>query len=143
MRKVASSVAIVYLALIGSATAQMLPVGHAQPTADRIRPSDDSVRCFPSGATGPLSVTAAAREITVTGALPQGETTSTVTFFVLDTTNNTVVAQILLPNAVKQNTSVSLAVKVASASASYAIGTFEENGFQVSSYLRVSCKCCL
>ena len=91
----------------------------------------------PSGATGRLSVTTAAHEITVTGALPQGETTSSVTFFVIDTTTNTVVGQVALPNAVKRFTSVSIPIKVPTASASYAIGTFDENGFQASSFLSV------
>ena len=62
-----------------------------------------------TGATGARwPLTAAAYDIVVTGTLPSGDTTGTVTYFVIDTTNNTIVGQVVLPNAVKQKTSVSL-----------------------------------
>ena len=66
-----------------------------------------------------------------------GDTTGNVTYFVIDTTTNTVVGQVVLPNAVKKSTSVSLIVKVPNASASYQIGTFDEDGFHASSFLSV------
>ena len=89
------------------------------------------------GAIGMRSHLAAAAEVTVTGTLPMGDTTGNVTYFVIDTTTNTVVGQVVLPNAVKKNTSVSLTVKVPNASASYQIGTFDEDGFHASSFLSV------
>jgi len=91
----------------------------------------------PPGATGRLSVKAAAHEITVTGALPEGETTENVSYFIVDTTNNTVVGHVVLPNAVKRKTEVALSVRVPTANASFAIGTFEESGFKASSFLSV------
>jgi hypothetical protein len=84
-----------------------------------------------------IRTAAEAAEITVTGTLPTGDTTGNVTYFVIDTTTNTVVGQVILPNAVKKNTAVSLTVKVPSASASYQIGTFDEDGFHSSSFLSV------
>jgi hypothetical protein len=78
-----------------------------------------------------------AYDITITGTLPNGNTTGTVTYFVIDTSTKTIVGQVVLPDAVKQNNSVSLTLKVPKASASYAIGSFDNDGFQASSFLRV------
>src|SRR3954452_1578171 len=91
----------------------------------------------PTGATGRMSLSTAAHEITVTGVLPKGDTTGTVTYFVVDTANNIVVGQVVLPNAIKTDMSVKLPVKVPNASASYAIGTFDDKGFTPSSFLSV------
>jgi len=91
----------------------------------------------PTGATGQMSLSTAAHEITVTGALPKGDTTGTVTYFIVNTANNTVVGQIVLPNATKNDMSVAVPVKVSSARASYAIGTFDDKGFTPSSFLSV------
>ena len=66
-----------------------------------------------------------------------GATTGIVTYLITDTTTNGVVGQVVLPNAVKEKTSVSMIVKVPNASASYQIGTFEEDGFHVSSFLSI------
>ena len=78
-------------------------------------------------------------EITITGTLPSGNLTGTVTYFIIDTARSTIVSQIVLPDAVKQNNSVAITVKVPSASASYAVGTFDSSGdFQASSFLTVS-----
>ena len=87
-----------------------------------------------------LHVTPAAEvpEVTVTGTLPMGDTTGIVTYLITDTTTNGVVGQVVLPNAVKEKTSVSMIVKVPKASASYQIGTFDEDGFHVSSFLSVT-----
>ena len=87
-----------------------------------------------------LHVTPAAEvpEVTVTGTLPMGDTTGIVTYLITDTTTNGVVGQVVLPNAVKEKTSVSMIVKVPNASASYQIGSFDEDGFHVSSFLSVS-----
>jgi len=96
----------------------------------------------PTGAIAHLSINAAANaaahEITVIGTLPEGDTTSNVSYVILDTISNTVVGQVVLPNAVKRRMAVKLTIKVPTANASYAIGTFEENGFQASSFLSVS-----
>ena len=60
---------------------------------------------------------------------PWGTLPGNVTHFVIDTTANSVVGHVILPNAVKEETSVSVAVKVPNASASYQIGTFDERRF--------------
>jgi hypothetical protein len=85
------------------------------------------------------SGTLAAFELVVTGTLPNGNTTKTITHFIIDTTRNGIVSQVVLPDAVKQNNSVSLLVKVPSLSGSFSIGTFDDAGnFQMSTFLRVS-----
>ncbi len=81
----------------------------------------------------------AASEITITGTLPKGDTTGTVVYFIIDTTKSIVVSQVVLPNAAKQINSVSLTVKVPSATGSYAIGTFDSGGnFKLSTFLHVT-----
>ncbi len=78
-------------------------------------------------------------EITVTGTLPSGNTTRSVTHYVIDMAGGTIVSQVLLPDAVKKNNSVSLIVKVPSLARSFAIGTFDDAGnFQASTFLRVN-----
>lgn len=77
-------------------------------------------------------------DIVVKGFLPVGDTTATVTHFIVDTQRNTVVGQVALPNAVAKRTAVSLTVKVPADSGAYAIGSFDENGaFRASSFLSV------
>ena len=46
------------------------------------------------------------------GLCPSGDTSENVTYFVIDTATNTVAGHVVLPNAVKKKTSVSLSVKV-------------------------------
>jgi hypothetical protein len=77
-------------------------------------------------------------DIAVTGTLPKGKTTRSVTYFITDRTSNTIVGQVVLPDAVQQNNSVSMTLKVPNASTSYAIGTFDSDGFHASSFLSVS-----
>lgn len=79
----------------------------------------------------------AAYEINITGTLPEGKTTENVTYFIADTTSNTLVGTVLLPDAVEQKTSVSLILKVAKPSASFAIGTFKDGVFHPSRFLSV------
>lgn len=94
----------------------------------------------------PLTVAGMARyagvlavEITVTGTLPNGDTTNTVTYFIVDKARGTIVSQVVLPDAVKQNNSVSITVKVPSLSGSFEIGTFDDAGnFLPSSFLSVN-----
>ena len=78
-----------------------------------------------------------AYEFSITGTLPIGDTTGNVTYFVIDTTTNTVVGHVVLPNAVQKETSVAVPVNVPNASASYQIGTFDEDGFHASSFLSI------
>jgi hypothetical protein len=95
----------------------------------------------PLTAAGILNYTGvlAASEVTIEGTLPTGNTTANVTYFIIDTARKTVVGQVILPDAVKQNNSVSVTVKVPSAAAAYAIGTFSAAGdFQASSFLQVT-----
>ena len=89
-----------------------------------------------TGAPGPLT-TAAYDTVVVTGALPNGDTTRTVTYFIVDTASKSIVGTVALPDAVKRKTSVSLTLKVPNASASLAIGTFDEDGFHPSNFLSV------
>jgi hypothetical protein len=78
-------------------------------------------------------------QIMVTGNLPIGSTTGTLTYFIIDKATRTIVSQVVLPDAVSQNHSVALTLTVPSAAASYAIGTFDTDGkFQPSSFLNVS-----
>jgi hypothetical protein len=72
---------------------------------------------------------------TITGILPKGETTRTVPYFI--TVSNTIVGQVVLPDAIQQNNSVSVPLKVPNARESYAIGTFDNDGFHASSFLSV------
>ncbi len=78
----------------------------------------------------------AASEIIVTGTLPKGRTTKSVTYFIIDP-NNTIVGQVLLPDAAEQFNSVSITLKVPNASASYTIGTFDDHGFHAADFLSV------
>jgi hypothetical protein len=82
----------------------------------------------------------AAAEVTVTGTLPTGNPTETVTHFIIDTSKKAIVSQVVLPNAVQQNNSVSMTVRVpGTAAGPYAIGAFDADGnFQPSSFLNVT-----
>jgi hypothetical protein len=77
-------------------------------------------------------------DVVVKGILPIGDTTETVTHFIVDPARKTVVGQVALPNAVAKKTAVSLTVKVPSNPGAYAVGAFDENGvFRASSFLSV------
>ena len=76
-------------------------------------------------------------EIAISGTLPEGKTTANVTYFVADMATNTVVGTVALPDAVERKTAVSLILKVAKPSASFAIGTFKDGVFHASSFLSV------
>ena len=79
----------------------------------------------------------AAYEITILGALPEGKTTANVTYFIADMATNTIVGTVALPDAAERKTSVSMTLKVAKPSASFAIGTFKDGAFHASSFLSV------
>jgi hypothetical protein len=79
----------------------------------------------------------ASYEITVIGTLPEGKTTANVTYFVADMATNTIVGTVSLPDAVERKTAVSLTLKVPKSSPSFAIGTFEDGVFRVTSFLSV------
>jgi hypothetical protein len=104
----------------------------AQKTATRARP--------PLTAAGMASYAGllAAYDITIEGSLPKGDTTRTVTHFIIERTRKTIVGQVVLPDAVQQHNLVSVSLKVPNASASYAVGTFDNDGFHASSFLSVS-----
>jgi hypothetical protein len=77
-------------------------------------------------------------DLVVRGALPIGDTTATVTHFIIDTLTNTVVGQVTLPNAVAKKTAVSLTVKVPNDTGVFAIGAFDEDGgFHPSTFLSI------
>ena len=67
-------------------------------------------------------------EVTIAGTLPSGKTTGTITYFVVDTTQNAIVSQVVLPNAALQNNSVAIKVQVSSSAGSLAVGTFNDSG---------------
>src|SRR5712671_6565673 len=92
----------------------------------------------PTGLAGYGGVLASV-EVTVAGTLPSGKTTGTITYFVVDTTQNAIVSQVVLPNATQQNNSVAITLKVPSVTGAFAIGTFNANGnFEPSSFLAVN-----
>ena len=76
-------------------------------------------------------------EVTVRGALPVGEATENVTYFILDSARSAIVGQVILPKAVKRSLAVAVTVKVPSTAGSLTIGTFDDGGFQVATFLRV------
>jgi hypothetical protein len=80
----------------------------------------------------------AVSEVTVIGTLPSGDTTSSVTYFIIDRAKNAIVGQVVLPNASNQHNSVSMTVKVPSAGGPHDIGTFDDAGnFRAAEFLRV------
>ena len=81
----------------------------------------------PTGLAGYGGVLASV-EVTVAGTLPSGKTTGTITYFVVDTTQNAIVSQVVLPNAAQQNNSVAIKIQVPSSAGSLAIGTFNDSG---------------
>ena len=95
----------------------------------------------------PLTAAGAARyagilatsELVVTGRLPEGETTKSITYFILDTSRNTIVGQVILPDAARRNISVSVTVKVPTSLGPFAIGAFDEQGnFVPAAFLSVN-----
>jgi hypothetical protein len=95
----------------------------------------------------PLTETGAARyagilatsELVVTGRLPEGETTKSITYFILDTSRNTIVGQVILPDTARGNISVSVTVKVPISLGPFAIGAFDEQGnFVPTAFLSVN-----
>jgi TPR repeat protein len=80
----------------------------------------------------------AVSEVTVIGTLPSGDTTSSVTYFIVDRLKNAIVGQAVLPNDSNMINAVSMAVRVPSAGGPYDIGTFDDAGnFQAAGFLRV------
>lgn len=79
----------------------------------------------------------AAMEVMVRGVLPIGDATDNVTYFILDTAKNAIVGQVILPEAAKRSLAVALTVKIPGTAGSLAIGTFDENEFHASTFLRV------
>src|SRR5690242_4665174 len=75
-------------------------------------------------------------DINITGTLPTGDTTKTVTYFITDAAAN-IVGQVVLPDAVKNYNSVSVNLTVPKPSSSYAIGTFDNDGFHPADFLSV------
>jgi hypothetical protein len=77
-------------------------------------------------------------EVMVTGTLPIGDTVGPVTYFIVDMDQKAIVGQVVLPNALKQATPVSMRVKVPNGTAPLAIGTFVANGnFEPASFLTI------
>jgi hypothetical protein len=77
-------------------------------------------------------------EVMVTGTLPIGDTVGPVTYFIVDMDQKAIVGQVVLPNALKQATPVSMRVKVPNGTARLAIGTFVANGnFEPASFLTI------
>jgi hypothetical protein len=73
-----------------------------------------------------------AHEITVSGRIPKGPTTGTITYFVVDKSKRAIVGNITLPNASTQSSAFRITVKVPSLSDSYDVGVFNAAGNFVS-----------
>lgn len=73
-----------------------------------------------------------AYQLTVSGNIPEGPTTSTVTYFVMDREKNAVVGNILLPNASESIRRFRLLVSVPRFSDSFDVGVFDTGGAFVS-----------
>jgi hypothetical protein len=73
----------------------------------------------------------ATMEIKVSGHIKKGPTTGNVTYFVLDKSNNTVVGNVMLPDASTQVNRFRIAVNVPSSS-SFDVGTYDDAGRFVS-----------
>jgi hypothetical protein len=78
-------------------------------------------------------------EIVVSGALPRGNTTENVVYFIIGKPNRAIISQDVLPNASHQFNSVEMPLKVARAATGNEIGTFAPNGdFKPSEFLSVN-----
>ena len=75
---------------------------------------------------------AASIRITVSGEIPEGLTTGSVTYFVLDLTKKSVVGSLVLPNAGQQIRRFRIAVDVPSSSNNFDVGLFDKDGRFVS-----------
>jgi pyridoxine/pyridoxamine 5'-phosphate oxidase len=73
-----------------------------------------------------------APEITVSGSIPQGQTTANVTYFVVDRARNAVVGNITLPDASTVANSFRLNVRVPQLSDNFDVGTMSDDGEFVS-----------
>jgi hypothetical protein len=77
-------------------------------------------------------------EIVVSGSLPRGETTQTVTFFIVDRATKTIVSQVNLPDASNSFNAVEMRLKVGRYASAYDIGTFDANGeFKLCQFISV------
>lgn len=78
-------------------------------------------------------------EVIVTGKLPEGDTTRNVTYFITDAASKTVFGQVMLPDAARGISAVSMIVKIPNAAGAVQIGTFDEAGvFTPAKFLSVS-----
>jgi hypothetical protein len=75
-------------------------------------------------------------EIIVSGHIKRGPTTRTVTYFVLDTSNNTIVGNIVLPDASPQINKFRIPISVARVS-SFDVGIYDETGRFVSAGFKI------
>jgi hypothetical protein len=77
-------------------------------------------------------------EIVVTGNLPRGETTQSITYWIVDSDTNAIVSQVILPDRSNQFSRVEMPLKVARAANRYQIGTFAATGaFEPAGFLSV------
>jgi hypothetical protein len=77
-------------------------------------------------------------EIVVSGALPKGETTQNVTYWIIDRDTNAIVSQVVLPDRSNQFNRVEMRLKVARLSSAFQIGTFAANAeFKLVEFLSV------
>jgi collagen type VII alpha len=80
-----------------------------------------------------------AMELKVSGTLPTGPTTSTVTYYIVNQDLQQIVGQVLLPDASDVFKGVDMAVRVPPGTGPYAIGTFDKDGkFQPVEFLKVT-----
>ena len=76
-------------------------------------------------------------EITVSGSIPQGPTTRSVTYFVVDTARNAIAGNLTLPDAADFARSFQMNVRVVELSENYDVGTFADDGEFVSAGFKV------
>lgn len=78
-------------------------------------------------------------ELLVTGRLPEGVSTKSISYFILDTARSAIVGQVMLPDVALQKMSVSLTVRVPPSAGPFAIGTFDAAGtFVPAAFLSVN-----
>lgn len=71
-------------------------------------------------------------QLKVSGAIPHGETTGNITYFVVDRSTGSIAGNLTLPNASKVASSFAMAVDVPRVADTYDVGTFSEAGEFVS-----------
>ncbi len=70
----------------------------------------------------------ATMEVVVTGQIPEGDTTTSMTYFILDEARNAIVGQVVLPNGARRINGVAMTVKIPFSAGPFVIGVFDPSG---------------